>query len=323
MRIAQLFFIFHLTLTSCAAALFSDHSADPAALQPGNYNLKMEVDGLERTYILHIPPAARDSQPIPLVIVLHGSYGTGRKMQLLGFDGYANSRGFLTAYPDAYHTPDQRQTARWNDGRGTLESSAKGIDDVKFITALVDEIAHQTPVDRSLVFVTGASNGGMMTYRLGCETRGIFAGIAPVIGNLPEPISDTCNPQAPISILAINGEADPLIPFDGGEVCAGVRFGCEGGWVASQSESLLKFAKVNGCALEPEQNSLPVLVDDGTSVDKQSYPDCSAQARVQALVIHNGGHTWPPHASQLAVGGQKTGNLDATRAIVDFFIPEE
>jgi polyhydroxybutyrate depolymerase len=281
----------------------------------------MNVDGLERTYILHVPPTA--TQPPPLIIVLHGTYGTGRKMQLgLGFDPYADERGFYVAYPDAYQKPGENETARWNDGRGTLESSLEGIDDVKFLTSMVDEIAAQVPLDKSRVFVTGASNGGMMTYRLGCETDGVFAGIAPVIGIIPQPIFDSCNPQATLNFLAINGDSDPFVPFNGGEVCGDTPSRlCEGGWVESQIASIAKFAAADGCELVPQSITLPTLVDDDTSIEEQTYANCADGAQVKAYIIHNGGHTWPPRESQLDAGGNSTGNLEATPLIVEFFLP--
>lgn len=288
----------------------------------GNHNLEITVDGLKRTYILHVPPAIRDDKPLPLIVVLHGTYGTGRKMEIgLGFDPYADERGFYVAYPDAYQAPGKRQTARWNDGRGTVESAYKDIDDVKFITAMVDEIAGQVPLDRARVYATGASNGGMMTYRLGCQTSGIFAGLAPDIGNIPEPIFGTCSPQSPLNFLAINGDKDPFIPFDGGEVCPNVpKLFCEKGMVKSQAESVGKFAAANGCDANPQTETLPVKVQDGTSVDLQTYGNCSSGAQVKAYIVHNGGHTWPPRESQVESGGKATGNLDATQVIVDFFI---
>ncbi len=291
------------------------------SLSSGNHNLTMIVDRLERTYILHVPPAARE--PMPLIVVLHGTYGTGRKMQFgLGFDPYANQRGFYVAYPDAYQKPGERETARWNDGRGTLESSYAGIDDVKFIVSMVDEIAAKVPLDKSRVFVTGASNGGMMTYRLGCETSGVFAGIAPVIGNIPEPIFDSCNPSAPLNFLAINGDSDPFVPFNGGDVCADTPSRlCEGGWVKSQPESLAEFAAANGCELAPQSVTLPTLVNDGTSIEEQTYANCAGGVGVKAYIVHNGGHTWPPRESQVEAGGQATANLDATPLIVEFFLP--
>ncbi|MBI5294516.1 MAG: dienelactone hydrolase family protein [Chloroflexi bacterium] len=320
--LSRIVLLFALTLCACSRPIRSASTENPSASLPsGNHDLSMSVDGLERTYILHVPPAA--DQPLPLIIVLHGTYGTGRKMQLgLGFDPYADERGFLVAYPDAYQKPGENETARWNDGRGTLASSLAGIDDVKFITSLVNEIAAQVPLDKSRVFVTGASNGGMMTYRLGCETDRVFAGIAPVIGNIPEPIFDSCNPQAPLDFLAINGDADPFVPHNGGEVCADTPSRlCEGGWVKSQSESLTKFSAANGCDLAPQSVILPAQIDDDTSIEEQTYANCAGGAQVKAYIVQNGGHTWPPRESQLEAGGQATGNLDATQIIVDFFLP--
>ncbi len=291
-------------------------------LSTGNHCLEITIDGLQRAYILHIPPAVNNGEPLPLIIVLHGTYGTGRKMQLgLGFDPYADSRGFYVAYPDAYQKPGERETARWNDGRGTLASSMQGIDDVKFLASLVEEIAGKSPLDKSRVFVTGASNGGMMTYRLGCETDGIFAGVAPVIGNIPQPIFDSCNPHTPLNILAINGDSDPFVPFTGGEVCGDTPSRlCEGGWVESQSASVGKFAAANGCDAVPQSASQPAKVEDGTSIKQQTYANCASGAQVTAYIVHDGGHTWPPRESQVAAGGKATANLDATPLIVNFFL---
>lgn len=319
--LSRIVLLFALALSACSRPIRSASAADPStALSSGNHDLSMSVDGRERTYILHVP--ASEGEALPLIIVLHGTYGTGRKMQLgLGFDPYADERGFLVAYPDAYQKPGENETARWNDGRGTLESSYGGIDDVKFIVDMIDDIAARTPLERERIFVTGASNGGMMTYRLGCETVGVFAGIAPVIGNIPEPIFASCNPQTPLKFLAINGDADPFVPLNGGEVCENVRFGCEGGWVVSGSDSLGAFAAANGCSLQPTSETLPTLVEDGTQVERLIYADCGNNARVEAYIIHNGGHTWPPREPQLASGGKSTANLDATAVIVDFFLP--
>lgn len=316
---------FETAMPSPIATELSTAQLTPSPIQnvlsSGNHNISMTVDGLERTYILHVPPAA--NHPLPLIIVLHGTYGTGRKMESgLGFDPYADQRGFYVAYPNAYQKPGENQTARWNDGRDTLESSYAGIDDVKFIVSMVDDIAAKVPLDKSRVFVTGASNGGMMTYRLGCETSGVFAGIGPVIGNIPELIFNSCNPTTPLNFLAINGDVDPFVPFNGGEVCADTpsRF-CEGGWVRSQPESLAKFSAANGCEIAPQSAILPTLVADGTTIEEQSYTNCSSGAQVKAYIIHNGGHTWPPRESQVRAGGQATANLDATKVIVEFFLP--
>ncbi len=320
--ILAIFLLTSCSATSPAQADEPGNNSSPTSLVAGNHTFTLTVEGLQRKYILHVPLAVRQGNPLPLLIVLHGTYGNGREMQVgLGFDAYANQRGFYTAYPNAYQEPGRTQTARWNDGRGTLSSSAQNIDDVKFITAMIDDITAKVPLDKKRVYLTGASNGGMMAYRLGCETNGIFAGIAPVIGNIPAPIYPDCNPFAPVDFLSINGGSDPFIPLDGGTVCENVRFGCEGGKVASRAESVNKFAAANGCSLEPATETLPTLVDDGTWVEKLTYTGCQNGTRVVSYIVQNGGHAWPPRRPQVRSAGAQTGNLDATEVIVDFFLP--
>lgn len=291
-------------------------------LRYGNYQENLIVGGYERNYILHVPPRMENDQELPLLIVLHGSYGSGRKMQrALGFDSYANERLFLVAYPDAYLPPGKNQTARWNDGRDTLISSTLEVDDVGFVTAMIEDIKTKVPIDDKKIFVTGASNGGMMAYRLGCETEALFAGIAPVIANIPLALDATCSPDNPFKVMVINGDADPFIPFEGGEVCENVKFGCEGGNVLSTEQSLKKFSENNGCRPDPILNTLPIIVDDGTYIEKWAFTDCFKSGEVIAYVVRNGGHTWPPHSGLLSDSGPSTANLDATTVIVQFFFP--
>jgi polyhydroxybutyrate depolymerase len=309
--------VFLLTLVSLLSACVR-----PNQKTGKDIDFALDVDGRTRTWILRVPPSAENNEPLPLLVVLHGTYGTGSKMQrALGFDPYADQRGFYVAYPDAYQKTGGQDTARWNDGRGTLESSLQEIDDVLFITEMIAEIGRNVVLDASRVYVTGASNGGMMTYRLGCETANVFAGIAPVIANIPEPIFDACTPQATLAFLSINGSLDPFIPLDGGEVCENVRFGCEGGWVVSQAQSAGKFVESNACQPDPLVTLLPVLEQDGTSVEQQTFPNCQHGAQVKAYIVQGGGHNWPPLPSQLQASGPRTKNLDATRIIVDFFFP--
>lgn len=319
-----------VALVLLAACTPSEHpargmpnSTASTPLRPGDHDMSIEVDGVTRTWILHIPSAASTGEPLPLLIVLHGGGGTGRKMQrMLGFDAYADARSFYVAYPDAAIHSDARGGAHWNDGRGTAGMVQRGIDDVTFIQEMIAEIGRRVALDAGRVYVTGASNGGMMTYRLGCETRGVFAGIAPVIANMPAPLFPTCAPQAPLTFLSINGSADPLIPLDGGEVCKGVRFGCEGGQVVSHAESVRTFAAANDCDPVPQVEMPPPQINDGASVERQTYLNCERGATVVAYIVHGGGHTWPPLPARVAASGAQSRDLDATRTIVDLFFPE-
>src|SRR3712207_653025 len=46
-----------------------------ANLQPGDHERSLMVDGRDRSYIVHVPPAYTGQNPLPLVIVLHAGGG--------------------------------------------------------------------------------------------------------------------------------------------------------------------------------------------------------------------------------------------------------
>ncbi|MCE9581440.1 MAG: hypothetical protein K8T20_02870 [Planctomycetes bacterium] len=118
-------------------------------------------DHRERVYRLYVPPVLSPG-PRPLVVVLHGGGGSGRQMErFLEFDALADKEGFLVAYPSGLDNG-------WNDGRETasVQSQADHIDDGAFVTAMLDEIARQHPVDPARVYATGISNGGFFAHYL-------------------------------------------------------------------------------------------------------------------------------------------------------------
>jgi len=255
----------------------------------------------KRHYELFVPT---DKPNMPLVIVLHGNGGSGRQIErTTSFDSIAAREQFIVVYPDAIDH-------HWNDGRPELET---GVDDVAFIASLIDELAARYAIDRSRVYITGASNGGMMAYRLGCDLADRIAAIAPVIGNLPATIH--CEPHAPLSVLAINGSADPLVPYAGGAVARGR------GTVLSAALSTSHFATRAGCgpatATVDEPDADP---NDGSRTLRTSYP-CPAPVSVELLTLDGAGHTWPGGKQYLPkrlIGGTSR-DFDGAERIWEFF----
>jgi hypothetical protein len=41
----------------------------------------------------------------------------------------------------------------------------------------------------------------------------------------------------------------------------------------------------------PQPTHLPILVDDGMSIEQQTYANCASGAQVTSYIVHNGGHT--------------------------------
>jgi polyhydroxybutyrate depolymerase len=202
--------------------------------------------GLERTYHIHIPASYDKANPIPLLIALHGGGGSGEKMEeltLQGFNRLSDKEGFIVVYPDGIEN-------HWNDGRENVRYRAhrEKIDDVGFISALVEHLAKEYNIDKKRVYATGISNGAMMLFRLACELSGKITAIAPVAGSMPESLPSRCSPSRSISVLIISNTADPLVPWGGGEIRFGLR---RFGKVLSVPETVKFWSTHSQCSSSP------------------------------------------------------------------------
>ena len=169
----------------------------------GQSTQTIDVGGVSRTFHLYRPAGLSDGAP--LVVMLHGGFGTGAQAERsYHWDSEADGGHFLVAYPDGL-------MRAWNAGTCCGEPQRTNTDDVAFITAMVGAIEQEMPIDRARIYATGMSNGAMMALRLGCQTD-TFAAIAPVAGTL---LTD-CSEARPTSVLQIHGTADDRVPYNGG-----------------------------------------------------------------------------------------------------------
>ena len=272
------------------------------------------VDGLTRKYLVHAPSGARE--PMPVVFILHGGGSGAWQMELYSnFNRVADREGFLAVYPSGVD-------GNWNDGRGVegLRAQKEKIDDVKFLRMLVDELAKENKIDRGRVFATGISNGGFMSHRLAAEASDVFAGIAPVSGGLAPAIAEKFKPQYPVSILLIHGEADPIVPFAGGEV--GFSGGRKRGKLIPTTEALAKYVARSGNQGEPTVGTLEPEKDDGTSAVVTKYPDGPGGVKTWYYLVKNGGHTWPGRPPYLPerIIGKASHAFSASETIGQFFM---
>jgi polyhydroxybutyrate depolymerase len=181
----------------------ADESKHPGSIESG---------GRTRTYFVHTPPGYDGTEKLPLVIVLHGGGGNAENAEKMsGMSDKADAANFLVLYPDGtggvgehFHT--------WNSGNCCAYAMKNNVDDVAFLRALIEKLEYEYAVDQKRVFVTGMSNGGMMAYRVGCTMADKVAAIAPVAGA----IDASCNPSAPVSVIAFHGTEDENVPYNGG-----------------------------------------------------------------------------------------------------------
>jgi polyhydroxybutyrate depolymerase len=270
----------------------------------------VDVGGLARQYIIHVPRTYDRSHPVALVIVLHGGYGTPEGTQRIsGMDAVADEHGFIAVYPRGI-------SKHWDDGRS---SSLQNPDDVRFVAAMIDQLERQYRIDPDRVYATGLSNGAIFSLRLACELDGRIAAVASVAGSVAAPLAPSCRPKTPVSVLLINGTSDPLVPYGGGMV-AGRTFAA--GPVISVPQSVALWTSIDRCAATPSQVPMAHLnSDDPTTTTKFDYEHCSGGASVELLSVAGGGHTWPggPQYLPAFVIGQTSRDFNASETIWQFF----
>src|SRR5262249_22996376 len=140
---------------------------------------QVESGGLARTYYLHVPPGL-GPEPAPLVLVFHGGGGHGQGTERLT---RVRALGDRERLPGAYPEGVGRN---WNDGREIARSQAhrEHVDDVGFVTVMLEAIARTHAVDSRRVYATGISNGGIFSHYLASHVAARIAAIAPVVGGI-------------------------------------------------------------------------------------------------------------------------------------------
>lgn len=282
----------------------------------GDYREVLQVDARERTYLLHVPAGFDPQKEYPLLLGFHGGNGSGEKFSSqTGFSMKADNEGFIAVFPDGIEH-------NWNDGRDTTDAFKQGADDIAFVRALVEDLKAKLPVNKSRIYATGVSNGGIFVHRLGCEMADIFAGIGSVVGPIASKVASRCVAVAAVSVVAIQGVADTGIPINGGEtgrMFRGRKIG-DGGLVESAAATRTLWASKNACLQGPQTESLPILENDGTHVEKITYTSCRDNTEVIYYLVHGMGHGWPPKEAEApAVFGSTSHNINATDVIWNFF----
>jgi polyhydroxybutyrate depolymerase len=261
-------------------ALASGACGGPAAgYTAGISNLDSLVhDGLPRTFRVYVPASYDDASPVPVVFLLHGGFGSGAQIETSSrMLEVAEAEGFVVVSPDGVAGAGGVRT--WNGGYCCGYAVEQDIDDVGFVSAMIDRLEASLCIDRRRVFATGMSNGAMLSHRLACDLGGRIAAVAPVAGT---DNTVSCDPLRPVPVLSIHGSADANVPYDGGLGC-----GPSGVSYRSVPVTIARWQQRDDCADAATSTS---LVGDATC---SLFGKCAAGAAVESCVITDGGHQWP------------------------------
>ncbi len=181
---------------------------------PGDFRGTIKIDGIERDYLLHVPPGYDGTKPAPLMLALHGLGGNANKFaHESDFSNLADKYNFLAVYPEARPWFGEKKLKVWDADNGLVPRS-QGDNELKFLRAIIEKTQGQANIDSQRIYVTGVSNGGMMAFDAAAALSDKIAAIAVVSGAMS---GKEKSPSQPLSVLNIHGTDDRIIPIEGVE----------------------------------------------------------------------------------------------------------
>ena len=305
-----------LIMGFCAALAITACSDDKSELNTMTRYV-LEHDGLEREYFVFLPSAYTGEEDYPAAIFLHGYGGTATGTEAEGTQGlnaYAEKFGYIMVYPQgtwfmAGDSPEtQWEVTSWNHISDGFDNGPDGPictddvvpaacppecgtcgkcgwascnDDVGFLKSLVATVSTDFEVDENSIFVSGFSNGAMMTHRIACEASELFAA-AVLVGGRVEPGFE-CTPSTALPLLQINGGEDQSVPHDGRASSGGYFF-------ASTTAVTEHWSGSNACATVAKEWLSPTIADENVQC---SIACGDTDHPVIDCIWPDGNHRWP------------------------------
>ena len=258
--------------TVCCLALF------PSAFANANQQ-QIEVDGIGRSYALHVPPGIAPGAP--LVVVLHGRGSSGEdEIARSHWQAKADKEGFIVAAPDALSSydgvePKRRLTVRdwvrrkYRALRGrNLRRWHGGDNDVALIVSVIDRLRTEWKVDPSRIYLVGFSRGGFMAHTLALEITDRLAGVAVVSPDVEPEI--TTPPTRPLSFLLVSGDRDPVHPVSGDRPAA----------------TMERWRGLNHCP------PVAKIASESPDLTIEGAGPCDQGTEIRYVIVHGVDHDW-------------------------------
>lgn len=224
-----------------------------------------------------------------ILIVLHGSGSTAEQVHaVLGesFVQVADREGVVIIYGNGF-------AGGWNDLRIRSPHLAKklNVDDIGYIRWVLNWAEGSLKIDRRRTFYVGMSNGAQMIMKLLVEAPEMVTAAALVGANLPRipTLDKQCDDLQPRPVMFVNGTADNVMPYDGGEVRVLKIF--DFGDVHSAENTVLCWVASANLHVPPIDTRIDSR-DDGTTIDLRRWVE-PGKPEVRAYRVNGGKHTIP------------------------------
>jgi polyhydroxybutyrate depolymerase len=302
-----------LLLTGCLATL-------PGIPEPpaGTYRVSTSTtyNKTSRTFLLHVPPGYHSETPLPLVVVVHGAFSTGRQTETeTGFSTLADSERFLVAYPEGIGIFGLFQ--HWNAGHCCGKAADEQIDDVGFIAEVITTVRRKLAVDPTRIYMAGMSNGGMLTYRFAAERTGDLAAAAVVSGAIGSTVENEARswrmqqPGKALPIIVFHGLDDDNVPANGG--ISPRKKGNRS--YLPVADAIDFWRKADGCEATPS-----TTISNTFPVSHLTWDNCRDGSSIEYFLLSGWGHQWPaPFFTDRLDAEHPLRGFDATRLIWTFF----
>jgi polyhydroxybutyrate depolymerase len=276
---------------------------------------RINVDGITRTFHLYNPSQTVNT---PIVFLFHGNGGSADNIAGLShvkapyvpwFDIAANE-GLILVIPDG--TIGLKNSQGWNDCRNDAPR-IPATDDVGFINTLLDTLQQTLRYDVRKVYMVGTSNGGHFVMRLAQDMPERITAFASIVA--AGPANSKCTTSTiPVSALFMNGTADPLVPYLGGNT--------ENGSVLSTDSSIAYWVKRNGTKDTPIITEFPQK--SSSKVISYRYAQGLNGTEVMLYKVEGGGHIEPSRRERYsflwtAFVGTQNGDIESAEEIWSFF----
>jgi polyhydroxybutyrate depolymerase len=244
---------------------------------------------------VHVPSSYDGETPAPLILLLHGYTASGAQQDAyFGLSGLVDDYGFILVAPDGTEETSDRRSRFWNASSACCNFFGSDVDDVAYLTRLIDAVKADYAIDDTRIALFGHSNGGFMSYRMAHDRSGIISAIASLAG-----ADQSGSPANPVHVLQIHGTADTVIAYDGGSFR-------DGGPHPGAQASVEAWAGHNGCAGDGVPTGTLDLDRslDGLETEVTRYTSgCKAGGSAELWTINGGGHgpAVSDHFSRLVV----------------------